>query len=148
MCNRLYILNEMKADVLEKELLSKNINPTAMRLLVLKFFKQQHKAVTLGDIEAGFDQSDRVTLYRTVKTFESKGLIHSITSNNVTQYALCNSDCNEKKHRDTHVHFVCRNCGQTICLTQVLIPDVEVPAGFAVDDVEMVFKGVCADCEL
>lgn len=138
----------MNADALEKELLQKKINPTAMRLLVLKFFKQQHKAVTLADIEAGFEQSDRVTIYRTVKTFESKGLIHSITSNNITQYALCHSGCSEKNHQDTHVHFICIKCRQTVCLTQVVIPEAEVPVGFVVDDVEMVFKGTCKDCKL
>ncbi|OJR65776.1 transcriptional repressor, partial [Escherichia coli] len=88
---------------LEQELKAKKINPTAMRLLVLKFLKQQKGAVSLADIEASFEQSDRVTLYRTVKTFESKGLLHSITTNNITHYALCAQGCDEKNHHDTHL---------------------------------------------
>lgn len=132
---------------LEQELAAKKINPTAMRLLVLKFLKKQKGAVSLADIEASFEQSDRVTIYRTVKTFESKGLLHSITTNNVTQYALCAQECDEKHHHDTHLHFVCNNCKKTICLTQVSIPKIEVPADFQLDDIDVVAKGVCKDCK-
>lgn len=132
---------------LEQELQAKKINPTAMRLLVLKFLKKQKGAVSLADIEASFEQSDRVTIYRTVKTFESKGLLHSITTNNITQYALCAQECDEDHHHDTHLHFVCNNCKKTICLTQVSIPKIEVPAGFQLDDIDVVAKGVCKECK-
>lgn len=135
-------------DVLEKELKAKNINPTAMRLLVLKFLKKQQEAVTLSDIEASFEQSDRVTIYRTLKTFESKGVIHSIVSNNVTQYALCSPECDERNHHDAHLHFLCKVCHKTICLTQVSIPQIEIPKGFKLDEIEMMAKGICNACTL
>lgn len=137
----------MSVDVLENILIEKKIKPTAMRLLVLKFLKQQDGAVSLADIEASFDQSDRVTIYRTVKTFESKGLLHSITTNNVTQYALCSQGCDEDNHHDTHLHFVCSKCKKTICLTQVTIPKIEIPQGFQLDDIEVVAKGICKECK-
>ncbi|MEC4114000.1 Fur family transcriptional regulator [Myroides pelagicus] len=132
---------------IEQELTAKKINPTAMRILVFKFLKKQKGAVSLADIEASFEQSDRVTIYRTVKTFENKGLLHSITTNNVTQYALCAQECDEEHHHDTHLHFVCRNCKKTICLTQVSIPKIEVPIGFQLDDIDVVAKGVCKECK-
>lgn len=131
---------------LEQDLLAKNINPTAMRLLVLGALKQKSEAVTFSDIESSFEQSDRVTIYRTLKTFEQKGLIHTIVTGNITQYALCSEACDETKHRDTHLHFICRVCQKTICLTQFSIPEVEIPKGFHVDDVEVTIKGVCEDC--
>ena len=131
---------------LEDELRSKKINPTAMRLLVLKFLKKQKKAVTLSDIEASFEVSDRVTIYRTVKTFESKGLIHSISVDNMKMYALCVSDCNEHHHVDTHLHFTCLNCKKTICLNHVSIPELNIPTGYQVDDVEVVARGTCIEC--
>ncbi|EHQ41837.1 MULTISPECIES: Fur family transcriptional regulator [Myroides] len=132
---------------IEEALLAKNIKPTAMRILVLKFLKQQQGAVSLADIENSFDQSDRVTIYRTVKTFESKGLLHSITANNVTQYALCSSSCSEDNHRDTHLHFICKQCKKTICLTQVAIPTIDIPEGFELSDIEVVAHGVCKGCK-
>ncbi|MBB1139222.1 Fur family transcriptional regulator [Myroides sp. WP-1] len=133
---------------IEEELVAKNIKPTAMRILVLKFLKQQQGAVSLADIENSFDQSDRVTIYRTVKTFESKGLLHSITANNVTQYALCSSKCSEDNHRDTHLHFVCNHCKKTICLTQVAIPTIDIPIGFQLNEIEVVAKGICEHCQV
>lgn len=132
---------------IEEALLAKNIKLTAMRILVLKFLKQQQGAVSLADIENSFDQSDRVTIYRTVKTFESKGLLHSITANNVTQYALCSSHCSEDNHRDTHLHFICKQCKKTICLTQVAIPTIEIPAGFELSDIEVIAHGICQVCK-
>ncbi|MTG99051.1 MULTISPECIES: Fur family transcriptional regulator [Myroides] len=137
----------MSMDKLEKQLTDKKINPTAMRLLILKFLKQQNGAVSLADIESSFEQSDRVTIYRTVKTFESKGLLHSITTNNVTQYALCSQECDANSHHDTHLHFVCSSCKKTICLTQVSIPQIEIPQGFQLDDIEIVAKGICRECK-
>lgn len=133
-------------ELLELELRAKNINPTAMRLLVLDVLKQRNEAVTFSDIEGSFDQSDRVTIYRTLKTFEQKGLVHTIVTGAVTQYALCSDDCNEEQHRDAHLHFICRVCQKIICLTQSSLPQVEIPKGFKVDDIEVTIKGVCEHC--
>ncbi len=131
---------------LETALISKKINPTAMRILVYEYLKTQAEAVTLGDIENSFEQSDRVTLYRTLKTFEQKGLIHKISSGSGTQYALCDVNCSEDKHRDTHVHFICSQCKKTICLTQVQIPKIVIPPGFQFDEYEVLAKGICEVC--
>lgn len=131
---------------LEEELLSKRINPTAMRILVLEYLKTQREAVTLGDIEASFEQSDRVTLYRTLKTFEQKGLIHRISTGAGTQYALCADQCSEDSHQDTHVHFICNQCKKTICLTQVHIPKMVIPSGFQFDEYEVLARGICEVC--
>lgn len=131
---------------LEKELLAKKINPTAMRLLVLDALKQKDQAVTFAEIEDSFQQSDRVTIYRTLRTFEQKGLIHSIVTGSITQYALCSDQCDETQHRDTHLHFMCNLCQKTICLTQSIVPEVEIPRGFHVDEVQVMVKGVCEQC--
>jgi len=54
---------------LEKQLVDKKINPTAMRLVVLDYLLKQTSAVSLTDMELGLEKTDRVTLYRSVKTF-------------------------------------------------------------------------------
>ncbi|MHC5202671.1 Fur family transcriptional regulator [Myroides sp. LJL119] len=132
---------------LEQELKAKGINPTAMRLLIFKYLKQQDTAVSLSDIESSFELSDRVTIYRTLKTFESKGIIHGITSNNITQYALCPASCNETSHHDTHIHFHCKKCHKVVCLTNISIPKINLPTGFKLDEFEVIGKGVCQDCQ-
>ncbi|MDX1351116.1 MAG: transcriptional repressor, partial [Putridiphycobacter sp.] len=63
---------------IEQLLDSKDIRVTAMRLLIYKFLAEKEIAVTLSDIENAFEKADRTTLYRTVKTFEEKGIVHQI----------------------------------------------------------------------
>ena len=63
----------MKKDFDDK-LNSKNIKPTAMRQLVLKVLSEQAAAISLADLEQKFEKADKVTLYRTLKTFEESKL--------------------------------------------------------------------------
>lgn len=63
----------MKKNI-EQKLLSKNTNPTSMRILVYDFLEQQQTAMSLSEIESHFYKADRVTIYRTLKTFEEKAL--------------------------------------------------------------------------
>ncbi len=63
---------------LESILITKQINPTAMRLLVLEYVLKQKASISLSDLEKEFERSNRTTLYRTLKTFEEMGMIHNI----------------------------------------------------------------------
>lgn len=84
----------MDTPATEKRLKSRNIQPTAMRLLVLDFLTRNRSAVSLADLEESFDRSDRTTLYRTLKTFLEHGLVHQIHDESGTaKYALCAEEC-------------------------------------------------------
>lgn len=131
---------------IENMLISRQVQPTAMRVLVLDFLLKQKAAVSLSDIEGSFAQSDRVTIYRTLKTFEQKGLIHSIPDGAVTKYAICQSDCNGQAHRDTHLHFYCTHCKETVCLPAVKIPGIAVPENYRVSELSLIARGTCANC--
>ena len=124
----------------------KQVRPTAMRLLVLKTLQKQKAAVSLQDLEMVFDKADRVTLYRTLKTFEENGLIHSIVDGTgTTKYALCEEGCNCAPE-DLHVHFYCQICRETFCLPKSKVPDVPLPEHFVPDEAELLVKGTCAKC--
>ena len=71
-----HYLYEMKD--LEVRLQEKNIAPTAMRLVVFDFLLKQSAALSLTDLELGMGKTDRVTVYRTIRTFEEHGLVHRI----------------------------------------------------------------------
>jgi Fur family ferric uptake transcriptional regulator len=87
-----------------------------------------------------------VTIYRTLQTFEEKGIIHTIpTVDNAVLYALC-KECEEGHHHDDHVHFICSNCERTICLDDVVSPKMNLPKGYAAEDVQVVIHGMCAQC--
>jgi Fur family ferric uptake transcriptional regulator len=135
----------MKKNI-NRRLTKKNIKPTAMRELVLLAMTDQKTAVSLPFLEKKFDKVDRVTLYRTLKVFEQKKLIHSIDDGTGTmKYALCRDTC-ECNPDDLHVHFHCVRCGNTYCLHDLSIPALSLPRNFSVESVNMVVKGVCASC--
>nr|WP_294876140.1 transcriptional repressor [uncultured Pedobacter sp.] len=132
---------------IENKLKVKDVNPTAMRLLVLEFLTRQNAAISLNDLERGMAPSDRITLYRTLKTFEEKGLVHSIEDGSgATKYALCEEDCDGENHHDLHVHFYCNTCKETFCLPNTKIPDISLPINFFRQEMNLIIKGVCDQC--
>lgn len=131
---------------LENKLEQKKIKPTTMRLLVLKQLIGTSTAISLSSLESKFDKVDKITLYRTLKTFEEKKLIHSIDDGSgAVKYALCEEGC-ECAPQEQHVHFHCVECGETYCFTQSKIPQTQIPSGFKAGSVSMVYKGLCANC--
>lgn len=139
-------MKDQNIEVVEQQLLKRQVQPTAMRILVMEFLLQQPAAVSLTDIENGFEQSDRVTLYRTLKTFEKKGIVHAIQEGNITKYALCPDGCTATEHLDTHLHFHCTECKRTFCLHSVKLPALSIPASYDLTEVSLVAKGVCESC--
>ena len=134
-------------DKLDKILEARTIRSTAMRLLVLKFLLQKKVAVSLTNIEEYFDNSDRTTLYRTLKTFEENGIVHQIDDGTgTTKYAICEEHCNCEVEQDLHLHFHCSNCNETVCLTEHKIPHINLPEGYKAVDVNLVVKGICDKC--
>lgn len=140
--------NAKNADLKIAEILrNKNLSVTDSRKKILSLFLLNEDALTHGDIEkkAG-EKFDRVTVYRTLQVFVEKGIVHTIpTADNSVLYALC-KDCGEGHHHDDHVHFVCSNCGITICLDDVVSPKIDLPTGYNAESVQVVIKGVCSKC--
>jgi len=132
-------------DILRRNQLS----VTGSRKRILELFLQSNGALAHGDIEKKTGEKfDRVTVYRTLQSFLEKGIIHTIpTPDNSVLYALCKDNCSEGHHHDNHVHFVCRECGKTICLADITVPEVKLPNGFLPDEVQMVVTGLCKECQ-
>lgn len=131
---------------MEEKLKARNIRPTSMRLLVLRKLLESGSAISLLDLETTFDRADKTTLYRTLKSFEEKKLIHSINDGTgALKYALCVEGC-ECEPQDQHIHFHCVKCGETFCLNQTTIPQTNLPSGFKAVSASMVYKGTCANC--
>ena len=132
---------------IEELLKSRNIRPTSMRNLVLKVLSDQKSAISRSELEQLFEKVDKVTLYRTLKTFEDNKLIHSIEDGSGSiKYALCKEACHCHPE-DLHVHYLCTNCRKTFCLTDIPVPNVDLPVDFSVESVNMVIKGKCSDCQ-
>lgn len=125
------------------------LSVTGSRKKILELFLESSGALAHGDIEKKTGEKfDRVTVYRTLQTFLEKGIIHTIpTADNSIRYALCKGDCTQGSHHDNHIHFVCSSCGNTICLSDVSIPEVKLPKGFHPLEFQMVVKGICKECQ-
>lgn len=125
------------------------LSVTDSRKKILELFLQSPAALAHADIEKkSGEKFDRVTIYRTLQVFMEKGIIHTIpTADNAVLYALCNNECADGHHHDNHIHFVCRLCGNTICLAEVTIPPVKLPEGFIPTEYQMVINGICRDCQ-
>jgi Fur family transcriptional regulator, ferric uptake regulator len=125
------------------------LSVTDSRKKILELFLQRKAALAHADIELhSGDEFDRVTIYRTLQTFVEKGIIHTIPSaDNSVKYALCKDACTEGHHHDNHVHFMCDTCGTTYCLDHVTVPQVQLPLGYQVQQIDLVVSGVCIKCQ-
>ncbi|MBL7834461.1 MAG: transcriptional repressor [Cyclobacteriaceae bacterium] len=123
------------------------LRSTPSRAAILDAFLTHDYALSHGDLEREVPASfDRVTVYRTLKTFLDKGLIHKVLDGEGgMKYALCNEACTSANHHHDHVHFKCVRCGQTNCL-QVEIPVIKLPKGYQPQDVNLLIQGVCDTC--
>lgn len=124
------------------------LKKTGPRLQVLDILTSRDAATSQPYLEQVMGKEvDRVTLYRVLKAFEEKGIIHKILDHNGTaNYAICSSNCGVHDHHDEHVHFNCNNCQKVYCLDSIKIPAFNVPAGFKVDHLNLIASGICASC--
>lgn len=137
----------MDTEKLVQQLQLKKINPTAMRLLVLDLLLKQSAALSLTELELAMGATDRVTLYRTIRTFEEHGLVHRIDDGTgITKFARCAPSCTDDGHHDLHVHFYCIQCKETHCLPKTQIPEVRLPHAYSADETQLIVKGRCALC--
>jgi Fur family ferric uptake transcriptional regulator len=115
-------LENKASDVLRR----KHLSITDSRKKILSLFLNNKDALAHADIE--------------------KGIVHTIpTADNAILYALC-KDCGEDHHHDDHVHFVCSNCNVTICLDDIVSPEIHLPAGYMAENVQVVINGICKVC--
>lgn len=139
------MMNDLYTDR-EQTLLGRNIQPTAMRLLVLEELQKLPVAVSLNELEANFDRADRITLYRTLKTFQKHKLVHGIDDGTGSlKYALCSENC-ECRPEDQHAHFHCNKCDLTFCLNDFHLERTALPKDFIMQEMNLVIRGLCDHC--
>ena len=124
------------------------LSKTASRIKILDLFISQPETISLPDIEESFPDLDRITVYRTLKVFEHKGIIHrAIDGTTHPKYALCAAGCSEHRHQDNHAHFHCVSCAKTVCVDEIDLPQIKkLPSGFKLLDSHLILNGECADC--
>lgn len=136
-------------EVIKGILKSNALRSTHSRSEILGLFLDSNYALSNAEIEKEIsDEHDRVTVYRTLRTFVEKGIIHKVLDDSGTpRYALCNEECQDANHNHEHVHFKCLSCGLTTCLEEVKIPAINLPIGYQANEVNILMQGVCKNCQ-
>lgn len=121
---------------------------TTMRISLLDLFANSRHALSKTDLEKRFMRPvDRVTLYRNLKNFEKKGLIHSINDDSgETRYAICGEQCSDHRHEDDHIHFKCEKCRKIFCLRNSKFKIPPIGEGYKIHDYQIYVRGVCPHC--
>lgn len=105
------------------------------------------RALSSSELEKQLKGVDRITLYRTLLSFEESGLIHhSIDASGQKKYAFCAEHCDAHEHHDNHVHFHCNTCGESECLEDQVPADLKLPKGYEVSDIQFNVMGICSKC--
>ena len=134
---------------MEKLLKSKKLRITDFRLEVLNAIGKYKNAVTINQIENQLKNFDRITLYRTVKTFIEKGILHEIVMpGEIKKLAFCQEDCGHQsnEHKHQHLHFKCDKCSEVFCLFLNSFPEIKYPK-FKIRQVEIQGSGICSNCK-
>jgi Fur family ferric uptake transcriptional regulator len=127
---------------------SHKLRITDCRLEIIQEFLDKSIALSHADLEEKLNQQfDRVTIYRTLKTFLDKDLIHKVLDDSgATKYALCAHGESGHNHSHEHVHFKCEKCGETTCLEQIDLPQIKLPSGFKKKEMNLLIQGTCEKC--
>jgi Fur family transcriptional regulator, ferric uptake regulator len=132
---------------LVETLRSSGLKKTTVRIAVLKQLTESGNALSQPELETVFEgRENRVTVYRVLRDFEEKGLIHRVYDvEGTARFALCRS-CTEYQHHDEHLHFNCIECKNVICLDSVHVSIPILPIGFKVKNIHFTVEGVCEKC--
>jgi len=118
---------------------------TPARTAVLNALRLAGRPLSHADVEAALPvQLDRVTLYRTLESFVEVGLAaRTVGADRVGRFAFVDGSVDHHEH----AHFLCDDCGRSVCLPTPVPRPASLPKGFAVTSTDLSFHGHCADCQ-
>jgi len=126
----------------EKQILAdKKLSITTSRTRILNILLNSKEALSEKEIRGKLnDLHDRATIYRSLKIFTEKGIVHPVvTENLVMKYVI-------RKEPENHLHFKCTACGKVICMTGIRISSYSLPEGFVQYDSNFLVTGLCRTC--
>jgi Fur family ferric uptake transcriptional regulator len=123
-----------------------------MRLAVLGAVISSHKPLGAPDVIRKLgDDTDSVTVYRTLNTLAEHKLVHRVRGEDGAWRYASSSAGKKEDTPHSHAHFVCDECGTVECLEESSIPKSFVPSlrigsRYAVRYPEVVLHGLCPKC--
>ena len=132
---------------LKEQFRERGIPITAQRLAVMRAVSEHpHGTVELitESVKKDLGTVSRQAVYDSLALLSEKGLLNRIQpAGSPARY--------EDRVGDNHHHLICRNCGKTVdvdcavgrtpCLTAAK------DHGFVIDEAEVIYWGICPDCQ-
>jgi Fur family ferric uptake transcriptional regulator len=121
------------------------LSETSIRREVLNLLWGDGVAYTQKELEEQLPGNpDRVTLYRTLKLFSEKKIVHKIViDGEISKYKLARHFLSSD-----HAHFYCIRCRKLLCMPQLDVNCEKLPAGFSFQSVRLVVEGICDQCSI
>lgn len=136
------MMNEAQLIILMQQ---HGIRPTANRIIVAKALAEESRPLTMTELDDRIGSIDKSGIFRTLTLFKEQHLVHVLEDGEGVRYELCHSH-DHSVDNDMHLHFHCERCGQTICLEDLPIPEVQLPDGYEMQSANFVLKGICPKC--
>ena len=94
-------------------------------------------------IQIEYPQVSKATLYRNLSQLAEAGIIKKIDGLEVSSHFDHNTHL--------HYHFICEKCGRVYDVpsnvAENVVKKTEEETGFRITDHEIIFKGLCKDCQ-
>lgn len=119
---------------------------TGPRALILAALLGAGKPITAEQIATKLGRAgpDKVTIYRTLENFVKAGLVHKVFLQKRTWHFEPAHNCSKTQ---CHPHFTCIDCGDTVCLPDIILPMAKSPhKGFLIHHQQVQLHGLCPGC--
>ena len=128
------------------KLIEKGVHPSAQRLAIMEYLMCNHTHPTVDEVYKNLCNKiptlSRTTVYNTLRLLSEHRAAQMIT---IDDHHVCYDG-----NTEPHVHFYCKTCGKVYDLYDEPTPRlVETKSinGHVVDEVQLYYKGICAECQ-
>lgn len=122
------------------------LKPSVQRMAIMEYLLTHNTHPTVEDVFKALGKKiptlSKTTVYNTLRLFSENSAAQMLT---IDDRHVCYDGMIEP-----HVHFFCRKCGRILDMMSVdapkPLPGGTVVDGNVVDEVQLYYKGLCAEC--
>ena len=126
-------------------LVTYGIRPSMQRVAIMEYIMSHRTHPTIEEIYNSLAPEVRTlsktTVYNTLRMFSEVGAAQMLT---IDDHHICyDGDVHP------HVHFICKQCGRVIDMmgVEAPLPPEQNIMGCSINEAQLYYKGVCADCK-
>ncbi|MEJ5258265.1 MAG: Fur family transcriptional regulator [Fervidobacterium sp.] len=138
------MVKKATVDEVMELLKAKGVKPTVHRVEILEYLRNSYDHPSADEIyehfvkEAKLPVLSRATVYNTLRTLASAGLVKVIITPDAIRYDFV---------RQNHHHFYCTKCKKIYDIElEVELPEISSVDGHEVQNVQLTLVGICKSC--